>query len=51
MKAILLMMSAGQYVTVLRMLFNLGQYDTAELFLQSCVEQGLLSNAENKGII
>ncbi|XP_060592291.1 WD repeat-containing protein 11-like [Ruditapes philippinarum] len=45
-KAMLLMLSHNQFATVLHMLCSHRQFDTAALFLQSCLEQGLLEKSE-----
>ncbi|XP_045190429.2 WD repeat-containing protein 11-like [Mercenaria mercenaria] len=45
-KAILMMLSHGQFAPVLHMLCSQRQFDTAALFLQSCLEQGLLEKSD-----
>ncbi|XP_052771581.1 WD repeat-containing protein 11-like isoform X2 [Mya arenaria] len=46
-KAILVMLSAQQYVMVLRMLCAQRHFDTAALFLASCVERGVLTRTKS----
>lgn len=43
MDAILILLSFGEFIKVMEMLFKLGQIDRALLLLESCVEFGLLS--------
>jgi len=43
MDAILILLSFGQFVKVMELLFKLGQIDRATLLLESCLEFGLLS--------
>jgi len=43
MEAILILLSFGQFVKVMELLFKLGQVDRATLLLESCIEFGLLS--------
>lgn len=50
-KATLLMLSHGQFAVTLHMLCCQRQYDTAALFLQFCLEQGLLEKSEYTGSV
>ena len=43
MDAILILLSFGEFIKVMEMLFKLGQVDRAVLLLESCVEFGLMS--------
>lgn len=43
MDAILILLSFGEFIKVMEMLFKLGQVDRALLLLESCIEFGLLS--------
>lgn len=43
MEAILILLSFGQFVKVLELLFKLGQTDRAMLLLEACEEFGVLS--------
>lgn len=48
-KAVVLMLSLGQYTTVLLMLRELKQYDKAALFLQTCLKNKLLEKTQETG--
>ena len=48
-KVVLLMLSLGQYTTVLLMLIELKQFDKAGLFLQACLKHKLLEKNSQTG--
>ena len=50
-KAILLMLSLGQFVKVIEMLNGMRHFDRAALFIEACMEFELLDSSEETSIL